>query len=118
MCSHCGDVSGCVRHGHCTAKMGGAYHFDAAPQGSVSKNSFYGWLFFVMAAFSVVGVWHYKKTRDDMREQVRTILADYMPLTDTEEGGRNGMQMQAAVQGMMGMGSAPSAPQYNPGSMM
>merc|ERR1712176_1425869 len=91
------------------------------PSGSISTHSFYGWLLFVVAAFSVVGVWHYKKTRDDMREQVRTILADYMPLTDSEQGGAGGMggggmQMQQAVQGMMGMGSPPpgaGAPQYS-----
>lgn len=122
-CSHCGDAAACVKRGHCTAKMGGAYHAaEGVPKGSVSTNSFYSWMLFVVAAFSVAGVWHYKKSRDDMREQVRTILADYMPLTDTEEGGGagNSMQMNSAVQGMMGMGSAPMAPQYTSpsGSMM
>lgn len=124
MCSHCGDAAACVKHGHCTQKMGGAAPSGGgAPEGSVSSTSFYGWMFFVVGAFSVIGVWHYKKTRDDMREQVRTILADYMPLTDSEEGGggRGGMQMQSAVQSMMGMGSPQvpaGAPQYNPGPMM
>ena len=29
---------------------------------------------------------HYKKTKEDMREQVRGILAEYMPLEDQEDG--------------------------------
>lgn len=126
MCSHCGDAAACVRHGHCTTKMGGAAPSAGAPEGSVSTLHFYGSMLFVICAFSVIGVWHYKKTRDDMREQVRGILADYMPLTDSEEGGGGhfaGPQMQQAVQGMMGMGSSQASaggvPQYNPtGSMM
>lgn len=45
---------------------------------------------FVMAvAFAGVGYWHYNKTRDDMREQVRGILAEYMPLEDQDDGPGN-----------------------------
>jgi hypothetical protein len=39
-------------------------------------------MFIVVGAFAALGVWHYKRTRDEMREQVRGILAEYMPLED------------------------------------
>lgn len=119
-CSNCGDPAACAKHGgHCSAAMGrpGHDYSGFSTEGSVSKHSFFGWMLVIIASFSAVGVWHYKKTRDDMRDQVRTILADYMPLTDSEEGGGNmngGMQMQfagtnAAAQSMMG-GSQYSSP--------
>ena len=41
----------------------------------------------MIALFSGVGYWHYNKTREDMREQVRGILAEYMPLEDQDESG-------------------------------
>jgi hypothetical protein len=43
-------------------------------------------MLFVVALFSGLGVWHYKKTREDMRDQVRGILAEYMPLEDQDDG--------------------------------
>jgi len=119
MCSQCGNPVACVRnHGHCTVKMGGVtISGGGAPKGSVSNSSFFGWMVLIIGCFSGVGVWHYRKTKEDMRAQVRNILADYMPLTDSEEGGAGGgaggMQMQHAVQGMMGMSSQSSAPQYS-----
>ncbi|CAB9508880.1 Vacuolar-sorting receptor 1 [Seminavis robusta] len=134
MCSHCGDPAACVHHGHCTAHMGGGFMHESLPKGSVSTHSFYGWMLFIVGCFSVAAAWHYKKSRDDMRQQVRTILADYMPLNDSDQMGGSpggGMQMpafggnaQMAVSSMMGMGSSqqsqapPSAPQYNPGSLL
>ena len=47
----------------------------------------------VVGAFGSIGVWHYNKTRNDMRDQVRGILAEYMPLEDQDGGGgmMNGM---------------------------
>ena len=44
----------------------------------------------VVSLFTALGVWHYKRTREDMREQVRGILAEYMPLEDNEDGRMNG----------------------------
>ena len=41
-------------------------------------------MMFVIGGFSALGVWHYKKMKDDMREQVRGILAEYMPLEDQD----------------------------------
>jgi hypothetical protein len=53
-------------------------------------------------AFAGVGYWHYNKTRDDMREQVRGILAEYMPLEDQDGGGGGdggGNPMEFAMRG-------------------
>ena len=37
-------------------------------------------LFMIAFAFGGIAFWHYRKTREDMRAQVRGILAEYMPL--------------------------------------
>ena len=52
--------------------------------GGVSTHTFAVSMMFVIALFSGLGFWHYKKTREDMRDQVRGILAEYMPLEDQE----------------------------------
>lgn len=134
-CSQCGDPVKCVQHGHCKASFGGPASYSNGPvsKGSVSRHGFFGWMFLVVGCFSCIAVWHYKKTKEDMREQVRGILAEYMPLEDQEIGGggrpaataaAGGMQnMQAQM--MMGMShqSQPaqphSAPQYAaPGDLL
>ena len=50
------------------------------------------------AAFAGAGYWHYNKTRDNMREQVRGILAEYMPLEDQDEAA-GGNPMEFAMRG-------------------
>ena len=119
-CSQCGDPVKCVKHGHCTSAMGGATFAisEGTTNGSVSRSGFYGWMFMVVGCFSAIGVWHYKKTKEDMREQVRGILAEYMPLEDQESGAVGGpggmqsnMQMSNAASMMMGgMGHPPAQP--------
>lgn len=93
-CSQCGDPAGCAKHGgHCSASMGGPTNGSSGvPSGAVSTHSFFGWMILVIGGFSVLGVWYYKKTKEDMRDQVRGILAEYMPLEDSEEGGGVGMK--------------------------
>ena len=51
-------------------------------------------MLFVVCVFGGLGAWHYKKTREDMREQVRGILAEYMPLEDQEND--HGMMSQGS----------------------
>jgi len=80
-CSTCADPIACVTKGTC---KGGT---SPAEDGTVSKNTFASSMLFVIALFSGVGYWHYNKTREDMREQVRGILAEYMPLEDQDESG-------------------------------
>jgi type II secretory pathway component PulL len=48
----------------------------------------------VISVFTAAGMWHYKRTKDEMREQVRGILAEYMPLEDNEGVMNGGSKMQ------------------------
>ena len=79
-CVSCSDPASCVTSGVC---KGGA-----APTGTdgVSTHFFATSMLMVIGGFVALGVWHYKKTKEDMREQVRGILAEYMPLEDQEDG--------------------------------
>lgn len=86
-CASCGDPADCVRSkGVC--KKGGRRSHES---GGVSTSTFVLSLIFVMGIFGGVGAWYYKKTREDMRDQVRGILADYMPLEDQDAGGGSPM---------------------------
>lgn len=86
-CNGCADVPTCVSKGRCQAGPAGS-----GSSGSVSTHTFTFTIFFMALAFAGVGYWHYNKTRDDMREQVRGILAEYMPLEDQEGDGGNPME--------------------------
>merc|ERR1712045_154475 len=92
-CSGCSDVETCVSKGRCTS--GGAS--GDVGGGGVSKRTFGLTLLFLCSAFGAAGYLHWKKTRDEMRDQVRGILAEYMPL----EGGEDldGSPMDFARQG-------------------
>jgi len=97
-CSGCSDTVTCVsKGGRCPA--------GSSSSGQVSSNTFGFTIFFMAFAFAGVGYWHYNKTRDDMREQVRGILAEYMPLEDNDGGGGvgGGNPMEFAMRG----GNAP-----------
>ena len=82
-CSGCSDTIECVTNG---GKCNSGVHASAT-KGQVSTHTFGFTIIFMAAAFAGVGYWHYQKTRDDMREQVRGILAEYMPLEDQDDGG-------------------------------
>lgn len=94
-CSGCSDAVTCVsKGGRCPA--GGN---SGTASGQVSSNTFGFTIFFMAAAFAGVGYWHYNKTREDMREQVRGILAEYMPLEDQDGGDGGGNPMEFAMKG-------------------
>lgn len=78
-CSNCGDVNECLKKGSC--KKGG----NNSSTGAVSKKTFGLTLLLVCGIFGAAGYIHWRKTREEMRDQVRGILAEYMPL----EGGEN-----------------------------
>jgi hypothetical protein len=91
-CGRCPDAVGCVLTGVCTGTPyapGGSG--SGVPPGTVSTHTFAFWMLFVIAAFGGIGYWHYNRTREDMRDQVRGILAEYMPLEDQGDGGGNPM---------------------------
>jgi hypothetical protein len=78
-CARCDKPEECVATGGSCAMAGGGSN-----GGGVSTHTFAGSMLFVVALFAGLGVWHYKKTREDMRDQVRGILAEYMPLEDQD----------------------------------
>jgi hypothetical protein len=78
-CSSCADPTACVTDGKCSGNYGGG-----GGSGTVSAHTFATSMLMVIAVFGGVGYWQYNKTREDMREQVRGILAEYMPLEDQE----------------------------------
>ena len=88
-CGRCPDAIACVASGVCSGiPYDPATHGAGAvaPPGTVSTHTFAFWMLFVVCSFGGVGYWHYNKTREDMREQVRGILAEYMPLEDQDAG--------------------------------
>jgi hypothetical protein len=84
-CSGCQDISACAEKGYCTANGGGG-----STEG-VSTHTFATSMLFVIALFSGLGAYHYKRSQEQMRDQVRGILAEYMPLDDGENGSASPM---------------------------
>lgn len=91
-CAQCSDPGVCVKAGGVCQSNGSSKNSDG-----VSTHTFALSMFFVIGAFTALGVWHYKKTREDMRDQVRGILAEYMPLEG--EDGEVGSPMDFARRG-------------------
>jgi hypothetical protein len=91
-CSGCPDVLNCIDKKRCSNPNGSS----SASADGVSTHTFVVSMLLVIAVFSVLGVWHYKKTREEMREQVRGILAEYMPLEDQGDHDMNGSPMAFA----------------------
>jgi hypothetical protein len=79
-CLGCSDVPTCAEKGYCAANGGGSN------KDGVSTHTFATSMLFVIALFSGLGAWHYKRSQEEMRDQVRGILAEYMPLDDGENG--------------------------------
>jgi len=93
-CSGCSDTVQCVSAGGmCTSGT-----HSSASAGQVSTHTFGFTIIFMAAAFSGIGYWHYNRARDDMREQVRGILAEYMPLEDQDDAA-GGNPMEFAMRG-------------------
>lgn len=86
-CGSCPDAIACIENGFCMANGGSA----VPAGGGVSTHTFATSMLLVIGLFTGLGVWHYKRTREDMREQVRGILAEYMPLEDNEGGESSAM---------------------------
>lgn len=93
-CAGCSDTVECIENG---GKCASGVH-AAATAGTVSHKTFGFTIFFMACAFAGVGYWHYNKTRDDMRDQVRGILAEYMPLEDQDDP-NSGSPMEFAMRG-------------------
>jgi PA domain len=92
VCKGCANAPTCIEKGYCPSGSSGG----GGGGGGVSTSFFFFSMFLVIGGFAGLGIWHYKKTRDDMREQVRGILAEYMPLDDNDGGMMNGSPMDFA----------------------
>ena len=90
-CYGCSDMGQCVKKGVCKSYngQGNGGGGGNGNGGGVSKKFFGMTLLMVCCVFGTAGYWHWRKTREEMRDQVRGILAEYMPLEGGDEGGLN-----------------------------
>jgi hypothetical protein len=94
-CAGCQDPIACVKKGRCQSGGGGS-------SGGVSSGFFAFSMLTVVAVFTAMGAYQYQRTREQMRNEVRGILAEYMPLDDNDGGGSgmmNGSPMDFAGHG-------------------
>jgi len=86
----CGQCAGCLNPAECVTNGGkciGHYGGSTTPQGTVSHGTFTKTIFLILICFGGAAYWHYHKTREEMRDHVRGVLADYMPLEDNDGAG-------------------------------
>ena len=84
LCGSCAHAKDCITsNGICSAK---AVPAAMSAPGRVSTRTFASSMFLLICLFGGAGYWYYNRTREEMREQVRGILAEYMPLEDSEDG--------------------------------
>jgi len=81
ICTSCGDndVLQCTIEKRCT---GAAPNAEEASKKTVSKGQLFMSLFCVSGVFCGIGYWQWKRSQRQMRDQVRGILAEYMPLDE------------------------------------
>merc|ERR1712071_114125 len=79
-CAECPDRSTCIDTGGCS-------YSTSIKKGGVSFHTFALSLALVGLAAAGVAYYNYRSNQREMREQVRGILAEYMPLEDQEGGG-------------------------------
>uniref|UniRef100_A0A7S3DXD1 PA domain-containing protein n=1 Tax=Entomoneis paludosa TaxID=265537 RepID=A0A7S3DXD1_9STRA len=105
-CDKCPNIRDCVVSGG-TCGVSPGKQADAA--GKVSTHTFASSMFLLICLFSGAGYWYYNRTREEMREQVRGILAEYMPLEDNGDEGSptNGARGNFMMPRSMGSGMAP-----------
>ena len=94
-CTRCPNPIDCVETGFCTNTW--EHHFIkkhiADKDGeSISSSTFFLTVLLCMGGVAVMGVWYHNRSNVQMREQMRTLLAQYMPLDDDEEGMNNPME--------------------------
>eukprot|EP00587_Corethron_hystrix_P005619 CAMPEP_0113303942 /NCGR_PEP_ID=MMETSP0010_2-20120614/4141_1 /TAXON_ID=216773 ORGANISM="Corethron hystrix, Strain 308" /NCGR_SAMPLE_ID=MMETSP0010_2 /ASSEMBLY_ACC=CAM_ASM_000155 /LENGTH=472 /DNA_ID=CAMNT_0000158009 /DNA_START=1222 /DNA_END=2641 /DNA_ORIENTATION=+ /assembly_acc=CAM_ASM_000155 len=76
-CASCNDFDGCIQKGKCG---------DSSLAG-VSMNTFISTIFLVSGLIVAVGLAQWRKSQKQMRNEVRGILAEYMPLEEDAEDG-------------------------------
>ena len=84
-CMHCPDAEGCVKKGHCGVGM--------AAEGSVSNSTFAGTMVGLTLFFCTVGYVMYRRQQRYMRDEVRGIMAQYMPIDEQNKDGDNSLAL-------------------------
>jgi len=77
-CANCEDEGECVRDGFCATSSDGA-------SGGVSFPVFVGTLVGVTLIFGAIGLIQYQRQQRQMRNEVRGILAEYMPVDEKND---------------------------------
>jgi hypothetical protein len=80
-CSSCLDQAGCVLNGKCSAGSGGG----GSSTSGVSMPAFVGSLALVSVVLALVGMVQYRRQQRHMRDEVRGIMAEYMPLDENQK---------------------------------
>ncbi|GMH99026.1 hypothetical protein TrST_g8310 [Triparma strigata] len=86
-CYNCFDVAGCVHEGYCGGSLPPSPSPSGGKKGSVSGATLVLSLLITVGVMGGGGYVYYRRTQREMRDQVRGILAEYMPLDDGQEGG-------------------------------
>lgn len=86
-CTRCPNPIDCVETGFCTNTW--EHHIikhlsDKSGEGGISTSTFYLTVLFCMGGVVALGVWYHNRSNVQMREQMRTLLAQYMPLDDED----------------------------------
>ena len=86
-CMHCPNPADCVTTGFCTNgwehhMINHIKHHAAEHEGDITSNTFFSAMFFCMGGVVAMGIWYQKRNHMQMTEQMRTLLAQYMPLDD------------------------------------
>jgi PA domain len=80
-CAGCSDPMSCIRNSICSPNMSSKKTADDV----LSTSFFLSSMFTVVGFLSGLAIWHYKRTRHNMRVQVRDILAEYLPLNNDDD---------------------------------
>jgi hypothetical protein len=104
-CSGCADVVACVEHGGCSVFLGNAKSRDYFQQynreaGTVSTGTCAGTIVTVVILMSALFMIQRRRAQNQMSQQVRGILAEYVPLDHNGVPVRTG----GASNGMFGNG--------------
>ena len=86
-CANCFDVTGCVSAGGVCGGSSPGGGGGEKKKGGISVGTLFLSLFLTVGVMGAGGFMYYKRTQREMRDQVRGILAEYMPLDDGAEGG-------------------------------
>lgn len=77
-CMHCSDRQTCVEKGKCVSGS------DGSKFRSVPFHTYILSMIVISSGIGLIGFVYYRKSQEQMRDQVRGILAEYMPLEDND----------------------------------